>query len=356
MMKLSHAKNGNQEEDEEFARGDSNQFGSYPLKKEWEFWNQVSELRCLIRYQTLRAELNATPTEHQIIRPMKGEELRDAQTNIAYVKNGQNPQMAYTQVHYLKGYFLLHYLCDSIEGKADKFFAFLRHYAHDLFHGKLVHSTDFLRLYFETFAKETEFQSRSLEENIAWTCDTWLDTPRMPEYVTQRCTLINNPLLNQVKRLTETFLSTKSNKRGLAIRQESNLEDSICQEDFAIATNFLPEQWILFLEELIKSDDFSKNLACQKRLLKLKLKVPEETNADVQHRWCELIIACGWRSQFSKIADFLRQHQSMGVYLYSEMIWSHCKKLNKMAKEIFKELEQEMDTSTRNNIQNIFNE
>jgi hypothetical protein len=40
---------------------------------------------------------------------MGGNELRDAETSALYVKNGINPAMSYTQVHYLKGYFLLRY-------------------------------------------------------------------------------------------------------------------------------------------------------------------------------------------------------------------------------------------------------
>ena len=45
----------------------------------------------------------------QILRPMRGSELRDSMSNALYVKNGINPAISYTQVHYLKGYFLLRY-------------------------------------------------------------------------------------------------------------------------------------------------------------------------------------------------------------------------------------------------------
>ena len=40
---------------------------------------------------------------------MRGSELRDSMSNALYVKNGINPAISYTQVHYLKGYFLLRY-------------------------------------------------------------------------------------------------------------------------------------------------------------------------------------------------------------------------------------------------------
>jgi hypothetical protein len=41
---------------------------------------------------------------------MHGAELRDCTGDRAFVKNGMNPATAYTQVHYLKGFFLLRYL------------------------------------------------------------------------------------------------------------------------------------------------------------------------------------------------------------------------------------------------------
>ena len=43
---------------------------------------------------------------------MRGNELRDTASNAAYVKNGINPAIAYTQVHYLKGFFLLRFQND----------------------------------------------------------------------------------------------------------------------------------------------------------------------------------------------------------------------------------------------------
>ena len=97
-------------------------FGLYPLKKETRFWQNLTDLRCLLRHQALQGELESTPVDHQIMRPMKEQELKDNDTNIKYVKNGQNPQMAYTQVHYLKGkvfqmlfrYFLVkRYVCST---------------------------------------------------------------------------------------------------------------------------------------------------------------------------------------------------------------------------------------------------
>lgn len=77
-------------------------FLKYPLSVDFE---SVSKLRAIIRYRTLESELDSTEEDLQKMRPMLGNELRDE--NGLYVKNGRNPEIAYTQVHYIKGYFLL---------------------------------------------------------------------------------------------------------------------------------------------------------------------------------------------------------------------------------------------------------
>ena len=307
-------------------------FGAYPANADASFWQNLSELRCLIRYETLKNEVTCTPTDHQIIRPMKGQELCDE--GVKYVKNGQNPEMAYTQVHYLKGYFLLHFLCDAAGGE-ENFFAFLRHYAHDLYHGKLVHSTDFLRLYFETFADT--FNQKTVQENIDDICRTWLDTEILPAHIAEKCQRINNPLLTQVKKMSQTFLTLKRKSK------ESGKVGAL-----------LPEQMILFLEEMIKNAE-KLSLPCQRRLmssLSSQIKF-SECNADIQHRWCELIVLFDFKTQFSFINNFLREHQAMGVYLYSEMMMSQNDELKKMAKNIFDEISWELDTNTRENVQNM---
>ena len=127
--------------------------------------------------------------------------------------------MAYTQVHYIKGissdgvyvlenpisqlyvllkyfplprvfiirfslfssgYFLLHYLCEKVG--EDNFFQLLRHYIHDLHHGKLVHSTDFLALYFEKYP----LPNKSSNESIQETCLNWLDTDILPAWIGEK--------------------------------------------------------------------------------------------------------------------------------------------------------------------------
>lgn len=71
-------------------------------------YKEYSNLRSLIRYHALKAELLNTEAELQIMRPMgKGggggeTSAVDHQGKPAFVKNGLNPDKWFLQVHYLK--------------------------------------------------------------------------------------------------------------------------------------------------------------------------------------------------------------------------------------------------------------
>ena len=46
------------------------------------------------------------------------------------------------------------------------------------------------------------------------------------------------------------------------------------------------------------------------------------TNIDIGHRWCELVINNQFKKGFQFISDYLIHNQSMGVYLYGELLLS----------------------------------
>ena len=62
------------------------EIAKYSLKNDRNFWLELSMLRCVLRFKTLQSEVECTPKDHQIIRPMKGQELRD-HDDVKYVKN-----------------------------------------------------------------------------------------------------------------------------------------------------------------------------------------------------------------------------------------------------------------------------
>ena len=80
---------------------------------------------------------------------------------------------------------------------------------------------------------------------------------------------------------------------------------------------------------------------------------PEKCNADIQHRWCELIVLHNITEEFQFLEEFLAEHQAMGIYLYGEMKLSKNKALKRLAKKIMLDLSPEMDSGTLENVKAI---
>ncbi len=310
------------------------EFAGYPLKDfSWSSWD---DCRSWIKYKTLAAELDATPAVHQIMRPMAGKELRDPETDVAFVKNGQNPELTFTQVNYLKGYFLLRHFCDTVG--QDKFFALLRYYVHELYHGCLVHSTDFLTLFFKSFPEH--YPPEKCEDNVKKICSEWLD---VPSHVVEKYETLNekSPLIQSAFRVLKTVPVKRAKKRKVS--------GSVCKDD-KTKDGLVAEQLIILLEMLLERAKLSKD--CLRDLDKRFAFATK--NADVQHRWCELIVKHGFKENLDFVRDFLREHQAMGVYMYAELALKS-RSFNAVAKDVFEELKGEMDPSTVVNISEMLN-
>ena len=74
----------------------------YPWQWSPQQFKEYSNLRSLIRYHALKAELQNTEAELQIMRPMGKGGGNLPQGKTAFVKNGLNPDKWFLQVHYLK--------------------------------------------------------------------------------------------------------------------------------------------------------------------------------------------------------------------------------------------------------------
>lgn len=76
-------------------------------------------------------------------------------------------------------------------------------------------------------------------------------------------------------------------------------------------------------------------------------------NADVKHRWCEIIVKNNHKNKLEFVRQFLTEHQSMGIYLYGEMFQSTKKLFKDAAVKLFGELSGEMDPVTVANITDL---
>ena len=116
------------------------------------------------------------------------------------------------------------------------------------------------------------------------------------------------------------------------------------------------DQVVLLLETLLEEQVHGLRPETMRRMEEV-FRFDKGANADVLHRWCELIVSSSHRPLLTVVLDFLRQHQAMGVYLYGEMLSpSSPRWLAKAAREVFAELEQDMDPSLARSIRDMMGE
>lgn len=280
--------------------------------------DDIRDIRDYLKYRNLVSELQNTKVDLQMLRPNK-----DAGSNCdGYVKNGMNPDKRFIQVHYLKGYFLLRYLEQKV-GQV-KFLQFIRQYVQQ-FYGQLVSSEDVIKCLFRICP---ELRNIGLKECFIY--DQWLDYPGLPHV------------------LAECKLKPGNKLASCVIEQINRIKDITCNKhqrkkkklDFkTIFVKMSIEQLMLFLELLLDEEHLPLQLLYNIR----EHYKPQATNAEVQHRWCELIIKHKCKNYYDDVKSFLINHQAMGVYLFGEMVISRDKKQKQIAEECFNEIKDEME-------------
>merc|ERR1719483_410293 len=177
---------------------------------------ELSAIRSLLRYESLVEEVGNTPQDLQLLRPLEGRDLMA--DDRCYVKNGLNPMAGMTQAHYVKGYFLLHYLL-QLCGDRNQFFDLLKDYI-IIYFGQLVSSTHFIDLFYSKFSKILNISKSAL-------ISTWLHSPGIPKEMEGLSTLdvTRNNLYTEVseayKEIYEASHKVKERKR----RPELDLEN-----------------------------------------------------------------------------------------------------------------------------------
>ncbi|XP_071508180.1 aminopeptidase O-like [Diadema antillarum] len=305
----------------------------HALAKNWtrKEYQDHSDLRALIRYRSLKAELENTEAELQIMRPMAGETPSTSSqegSEVSYVKNGLNPDKWFLQVHYLKGYFLLCHLAKYLS--FDKMLRFISLYVHR-YHGQLVLSRDIFQLLFETYPELTCHGITM--ENIY---SNWLDKPGMPTSLKAEMFSESNALIAQVKQefdkwaaINRSHLKSKSRKKKRKLAHSGEVPSS----------NLTADQLILLLEYLLDVVAVApRTLAELKGTYHLM-----RQNAEVRHRWCELVVKHKHKESYDDVATFLREDQAMGVYLYGELMASEDSQQQDLARQCFQAVAMEMD-------------
>ncbi|XP_030851550.1 aminopeptidase O isoform X2 [Strongylocentrotus purpuratus] len=300
-----------------------------------------SKLKALLRYQALKAELENTESELQIMRPMAegpgtGTDVDDGGGggggDVGFVKNGLNPDKWFLQVHYLKGYFLLHHIAGRLS--MEKTLQFINLYVTRC-HGQLVLSKDIFQLLFDEYP-EIKDQGITMETIYS----DWLNKAGMPGDLSPDIYKQGNALISDVMAEVKRWKALdkfhqKSNKKKK--KKKRKIMSSEFQDHPAL--KLTPDQLILLLEGVLDADTMAtqtlEDLDTTYRL--------RQQNAEVRHRWCELVIKHKLTKANPDVRHFLMEDQAMGVYLYGELMASEDAVQQELARDCFKLVAMEID-------------
>ncbi|KAL0979130.1 hypothetical protein UPYG_G00181130 [Umbra pygmaea] len=289
---------------------------------------EQSNLKALLRWRRLSGELQNSEEQLQILRPNIRNTGQVSESGSSLVKHALNPEKSFMQVHYLKGYFLLRFLA-SVVGEED-FLNFFKCFVMK-FHGQLILSQDFLKMLLETFPHKDR-QGLTLEAIYA----EWLDRPGIPKWLTEASVVwTQNRLVEEVQAEVVKWMGLSRSIGKCRKRKRTTLKVNL-----KVVT---PEQLVLILELLLEEAELSvTSLRMIQRTYDL-----QRQDAEVRHRWCELVVKHKYTLAYGDVEDFLKHHQAMGVYLYGELMLQEDARQQSLARHCLSLVQDQMDQSAR---------
>ncbi|XP_077760344.1 aminopeptidase O isoform X7 [Canis aureus] len=251
-----------------------------------EAWEQ-QELKADLRWRCLQDEVRNYPEEMQVLRPNKEKTGHVSDSGSSVIKHGLNPEKVFMQVHYLKGYFLLRFLAQRLGD--DTYFAFLRKFVHT-FHGQLILSQDFLQMLLENIPEE-----KRLDLSVENIFRDWLESSGIPQPLqTERQARAECGLARRVG--AEVHKWIRVNRRPHKRKRRETEE---------VFEKLLPDQLVLLLEHLLEQKTLNpRTLQSLERTYQLS-----QQDAEVRHRWCELIVKHKYTKAYKDVERFLQEDQ-----------------------------------------------
>ncbi|XP_058421444.1 aminopeptidase O isoform X4 [Diceros bicornis minor] len=257
-------------------------------------------------------------------RPNKEKTGHVSDSGSSVIKHGLNPEKVFMQVHYLKGYFLLWFLAKRLGD--DAYFSFLRKFVHT-FHGQLILSQDFLQMLLENIPEE-----KRLDLSVENIFRDWLESSGIPQ-----------PLLRERQAGAECGLARQvSAEVAKWIRVNRRPRKRKRRETEEVFEKLLPDQLVLLLECLLERKTLNPRTL---QSLERTYHLPEQ-DAEVRHRWCELIVKHRYTKAYKDVERFLQEDQAMGIYLYGELMLSEDAGQQQVARRCFKLTREQMDRSS----------
>nr|XP_020502114.1 aminopeptidase O-like [Labrus bergylta] len=99
----------------------------------------------------------------------------------------------------------------------------------------------------------------------------------------------------------------------------------------------------MLLELLLEEEKLS---AATVRTLQKTYKLQTQ-DAEVRHRWCELVVKHVHAQAYRDVEHFLVHDQAMGVYLYGELMVQEDREQQALARRCLSLVQDEMDQSAR---------
>ncbi|XP_059580822.1 aminopeptidase O isoform X7 [Alligator mississippiensis] len=128
-------------------------------------------------------------------------------------------------------------------------------------------------------------------------------------------------------------------QKGYGLSVESIFQNWL---DTSGIPKLLPDQLVLLLESLLEEKTLCpRTLQCLEKTYRL-----QEQDAEVRHRWCELVVKHKYAAGYGAVEKFLWEDQAMGVYLYGELMVNEDAKQQELAHKCFAAAREQMDMSS----------
>ncbi|KAL4236056.1 Aminopeptidase O [Mactra antiquata] len=287
------------------------------------------EIYDYLKYQTLTSELQSVSEDLQSLRHCSKDNSTQA-SDTKFVVNGVNPDKGFLQLHYLKGYFLLRYLEKKVGSY--KFHQYLQLFV-TTFNHMLIDSMDVLRLFFKMFPEK---RTDDFCEEIIF--QTWLNAPGVPKELNKPA-MVDNIYEQETSNLEKTIIEANQTLLKLHWRKRQKLD--ICT--MLVVPELKIVQILLLLDKLLQYNNIHHSI-----LIHLNNGFQfSHSNADVRHKWCELVVKHKLLDCYHDVGNFLIADQAMGVYLFGELIISRNKEQRKLALECYKNIENDMEDGVK---------
>ena len=242
------------------------------------------------------------------------------------VRRGLDPRAGLGQIHYAKGFFLLHFMMEQCGGDQpflELVATYIKAYA-----GQPVAGAAFIELFFSTFPY--------LRGEVEKVVDKWLREPGLPTQLRQ-LNLVQKASMSSLYR--EVVDNVAEVKHLNAKKKIKSFELDLLHDPLTDSA-----QISLLLTLLLQMPNIKHPIL---KLVKARYQHKFACNPELGHLWCELVVRHRLRGDYASVSQLLVEHQAMGVFLYAEMAMSKNLGLNELAKATFSKVEQEMDEDAK---------